>query len=72
MQQTTLNLKETQTAHILRLLKQKGELTNYELNRICFRYAARIHELRKEGHRIVTVREEGSKRRYVYMGEVEL
>lgn len=37
--------KETQAARILRLLKQHGYMTNYELNdRVGFRYGARIHE----------------------------
>ena len=44
--------KESQTAKILKRLKQ-GEATNTELNRIAFRYSARIHDLRKEGHTIV-------------------
>lgn len=48
--------RETQTARILRILKEEGRVTNAELNRICFRYGARLHELRKEGHKIVTSR----------------
>jgi len=48
--------KETQTARILRVLKEEGQVTNAELNRICFRYGARLHELRREGHKIVTSR----------------
>lgn len=46
--------KENQTAKILRLFKEKGTVTNAELNKICFRYGARIYDLRKEGHAIVT------------------
>lgn len=61
--------KESQTARILRLLKEKGELTNRELNRICYRYAARIHELRNEGHNIVSVHEKDSLWRYILKGE---
>lgn len=59
----------TQAGRILRLLKQQGEATNVELNRICFRYAARIAELRHDGHVIVTVRENNHGLfRFVYKG----
>lgn len=63
--------KETQTAKILRLLKKHGELTNYQLNRIAFRYSARLYELRREGHVILTVCEKGSLRRFIYKGDGE-
>lgn len=41
---------------ILDLLDSKGAqgATNRELNNICFRYGARIQELRKDGVEIVT------------------
>lgn len=45
--------KDTQTAKILRLLKTNTTVPNYELNKVCFRYSARIHDLRREGHNIV-------------------
>lgn len=45
-----LHRKESQTARILRLFKKHGELTNRDLNKVCFRYGARIFELRREGH----------------------
>jgi hypothetical protein len=61
--------KESQAARILKLLKQHGELTNYDLNRICFRYSARIHELRREGHNIIRIHDHGSQWRYVYKSE---
>jgi hypothetical protein len=61
--------KESQTARILKMLKQQGELTNLELNKICFRYGARIYELRREGHKIVSVREKHGVWRFVYQGE---
>lgn len=48
--------KLSQTARILQLLKAKGRVTNVELNRICFRYSARISDLRREGHIIVSNR----------------
>jgi len=60
--------KISQTTKILRLLKEQGEATNVELNRICFRYGARIYELRREGHEILTVRESGGIFRFIYKG----
>ncbi len=59
----------TQTARILRLLKSKRSVTNRELNRICFRYGARIHELRQEGHKIVSVHVKDGLWRFVYKGK---
>ncbi|MDR6794202.1 hypothetical protein J2X12_003469 [Pseudarthrobacter oxydans] len=47
----------TQTARILKPLKTNGSATNRELNRICFRFSARIHDLRREGWDILSVRE---------------
>lgn len=44
----------SKTAKILRLLKDKRVATNKELNLLAFRYSARIHELRREGHIIVS------------------
>lgn len=60
-----MGTKESQAARILKLLKANGEATNKELNRICFRYAARIHELRKEGHNILAVHEKDSLWRFI-------
>lgn len=60
--------KETQTKKILGLLKTKKTVTNYELNQICFRYAARIHDLRSEGYRIVSNHVGGSLWTFVYKG----
>lgn len=47
----------TQTEKVLHKLKQAGlaGVTNYDLNQICFRYGARIHELREQGHDIKTI-----------------
>ena len=36
-----------------------GPATNVQLNQICFRYSARIHDLRSRGHKIVLERGEG-------------
>jgi hypothetical protein len=62
----------SQTHRILKLLKAKGSVTNVELNRICFRYGARLLELRREGHDILTVQEGRGKFRYFYRGEKEV
>lgn len=47
----------SQAEQIVKLLKAKGAdgATNYELNKIAFRYSARIAELRKDGVEISTV-----------------
>lgn len=56
----------SQTTRILRLLKRQGSATNLELNPIAYRYSARIAELRKEGHSIVTDRLKEGVFRYTY------
>lgn len=63
--------KDTQSAKILRLLKANGVATNRELNRICFRYGARIHELRKEGHIIKSNHVKNSLWEFSYHGETK-
>lgn len=63
--------KETQTSRILKLLKEKKVVTNAELNNICFRYSARIHELRKDGYIIVTHRLRGGLNSFVYKGHID-
>ncbi|WP_427007161.1 helix-turn-helix domain-containing protein [Pseudarthrobacter sp. H2] len=60
--------KETQTARILKLLKTNGSATNTQLNRICFRFSARIHDLRSEGWDILSVREKDGLWRFVLKG----
>jgi hypothetical protein len=60
--------KLSQTARILKLLKAEGQATNGQLNKICFRYGARLHELRVEGHDILSVKEKGGLWRFVYKG----
>ena len=44
--------KETQASKILRMLKTHPYVLNIDLNRIAYRYSARILELRNEGHSI--------------------
>lgn len=61
---------KSQTARILDRLKTKGRVTNAELNHIAFRYSARIAELRKEGHIIVTNRKGNDGLfEYIYKGQ---
>ena len=42
--------KRTYKEKIFTKLKQGGWVSNRALNKVCFRYSARIHELREEGH----------------------
>ncbi len=44
---------ETQARKILDMLREKPR-TNVELNAVAYRYSARLHELRKCGHYILT------------------
>jgi hypothetical protein len=48
----------TQREKVLLALEKSGSAgaTNFELNGICFRYGARIKDLRDEGHNIITVK----------------
>lgn len=41
-------------ARVLQKLKDEKVVSNWELNKIAFRYSAIIHDLRKEGHIIKT------------------
>jgi helix-turn-helix protein len=56
-----------QRERILSLLRSRGPVgaTNVELNAICFRYVARIFELRKAGFDIKTRREDETEFRFV-------
>jgi hypothetical protein len=47
----TIRRQNSQSRVLDRL--QKGSATSVELNEICFRYGARIHELRSLGYNIV-------------------
>lgn len=44
--------KQSQTSRILALLRRKKFVTNIDLNKICYRYSARIYELRNDGWEI--------------------
>lgn len=63
--------KESQTSKILKLLKEHKVVTNAQLNKVCFRYSARIHELRKDGYIIVASRINEGLFRYTYKGHRE-
>jgi helix-turn-helix protein len=60
-----------QRERILSLPRSRGPIgaTNLELNAICFRYGARIFELRKTGYDIETRREGETEFRFVLVGE---
>ena len=64
----------SQKEKILKLLKERGAngATNYELNDICFRYGARIKDLRDEGYDIKTVREGGSRFKFVLVNNIRV
>lgn len=55
-------------ARILKLLQKQGSATNRQLNVIAFRFGARIHDLRREGHIIRTEREHDGLFRFYYVG----
>ena len=58
----------SQRAKILDLLKARGTVSNVELNKIAFRYSARLYELRQEGHRITTRPIRDGIVHYTYLG----
>lgn len=63
--------KLSQTARILKLLKSKRQVSNNELNRVAYRYSARIAELRLEGHNILTERVKEGVFVYSYLGHAD-
>lgn len=65
---TELQRRKSHYTRILELLQEKGEVTNIELARISFRYSARIHEMRKDGHVIVMSHVRSGVNRYTYIG----
>lgn len=62
----------SQTARILKLLQTEHGVTNHQLNRIAFRYSARIADLRNEGWDILSIHEKGSLWRFVLKGRKDL
>lgn len=67
--------KEAQYTKILSAFKEFGKLSAFDLNKLAYRYSARIYEMRKDGHTIVTNQlpeVNGVKRfEYVYKGSNE-
>lgn len=61
--------KETHTAKIVKLLKTKGKVSNLELRKVTWRYAARVLDLKHEGHLIRSVHDKGPLWFYIYDGE---
>ena len=60
--------KLTQTAKILKLLKENGKITNADMwNMRIQRGSERIRELKREGHKIVSVQNNRTLWTYVYM-----
>jgi hypothetical protein len=49
-----MTVTASQKDRILAAVSETGGATSRDLNGIAYRYAARIHELRKEGHNIVS------------------
>lgn len=64
----------SQTGKLLNLLKRRGwrGATNVELNRICFRYSARLFELRRDGYHITTENLKYGVFKYTLVAEPEL
>lgn len=60
--------RQSTTARLLRALKNNGELTTKELARFGTGCSSRLHELRKEGHRILPVNDGKGQWRYIYFG----
>lgn len=60
-----------QRSRILGLLRERGPVgaTNRELKEIGFRYGGRLHELRREGFSIETIREGEGLFRFVLLAE---
>ena len=67
-----METKTNQRTRILRELKDKRFVTNLDLNKICFRYSARLAELRKDGYNIQKEYERQGVFRYWLVPEREL
>jgi hypothetical protein len=53
---------------VLAVLQAKRIVTNVELNDVCFRYGARLKELRDQGYDIVTGEKRGGVVTYEFRG----
>ena len=66
-----MDKKTNQAKRILRELRDKKSVTNVDLNRICYRYGARIYDLRKAGWNILRHYEKPGVYRYTLIPERE-
>lgn len=60
--------RENSRERVLALLQAKGHATNIELNSVCYRFGARILELRALGYVIETGAKRGGVVSYSYKG----
>lgn len=65
--------RENNRDKVLHFLQERGRqgATNAELNAICFRYGARIYDLRKDGWEISTVGTYGGEFKFFLKGRVQ-
>ena len=64
--------RSTARDRVLAYLQSRGRATNAELNDVCFRYGARILELRAQGYDIRTGEKHGGLVVYTYHGRKQL
>lgn len=68
---TEMKRRKSDRNRMLRAFQQYGELNTTQIARYGTGCSSRIKELRRNGHKIVTVRETPSNYRYVYLGKPE-
>jgi hypothetical protein len=56
----------TQKQKLVELFKERGTLSNFELNEIMFRYSARIWDLEREGYQFKTWHDPNNRQKYYY------
>lgn len=64
-----ISRRRSQSQRLLEAFRKHGELTTRDLQRIGTGVSSRVHELRSENHKIVTVYEKPGLYRYIYIGE---
>jgi hypothetical protein len=65
---TELLRRRNSRDRVLKFLQDRGTCTNVELNAVCFRYGARLLELRALGYVIETGAKRGGVVAYTYRG----
>jgi len=65
---TEMNRRKSRRQTMLAAFKLKGELSTKDLLNYGPGLSSRLHELRKDGHSIVTIYEKPGYYRYVYLG----